>query len=167
MAGAVGFRVKSFWNSKGVQRQKDRRQKRMLMRFGAFVRTRARSLLNKSGGKKNVVSMAGQPPRKHKGTLRRHVFFAFDPSVPSVVIGPIIVSGVAGSGKTLRSLEEGGITSGREIIKTGGGRGEGGRFLKVTTRLGKKLTFRIKSHAYMQPAFTEEQSNISSIWRSS
>lgn len=60
-------------------------QKKALGKFGAFVRTRARSSIRK----RKRVSLPGQPPSSHVGTYKNLIFFAYDPVAESVVIGPV------------------------------------------------------------------------------
>lgn len=143
----VGFKVTmSFFDAKAVLNPQQRKRRKMMSRFGAFVRTRSRSLLNKSGGKKNKVSAAGEPPRKHVGLLRKGVFFAFDRVKDSVVIGPIVLASAGGS-SALSALEEGGI------VTIDGFKDQ------------KSKRVRIASRPFMGPAFADELPNISSIWK--
>jgi hypothetical protein len=164
----LGFKVKDwFFDRKQVTRRLDPVKKRFLSKFGSFVRTRARTLLNKPGGAGNRVSMAGEPPRKHNGRLRKNVFFVYDRAKESVVIGPIRLSGVQGGGTAPEMLEGGGSILANEIEQSGGGRDSAGKFLKTNTKVGKKVHRRIAARPYMGPAFASEKANISSIWRQS
>ncbi len=140
----VGFRMKaSFFDSKPVVSMMDRKTRKVFSKFGAFVRVKARSLVNKKGGKKNVSAMPGDPPRRHVGTLRRGIFFSYEMSKKSVVIGPVVLGG--GSAQNLMALDQ----SGSVIIQ------------------GQKKQRRvfIKARPFMMPAYEEEQPKLSAMWK--
>lgn len=73
-----------FFDTEAVRRQLDRAARAALSKFGAFVRTRARTSVRK----RKAVSAPGGPPSSHEGSLRKLILFAFDPARKSVVIGP-------------------------------------------------------------------------------
>src|SRR5260221_9162328 len=72
---------------------------KVLARFGAFVRRRARSSIKplpkraktreKRGISADGTSAPGNPPVSHKGTIRDFIFFSYDPTSNNVVIGPV------------------------------------------------------------------------------
>jgi hypothetical protein len=74
----------SFFDSAAVQSAVDRATLRVLSRFGAFVRTSARSSIRK----RKAVGRPGEPPSSHEGSLKRLILFAFDTQSQSVVVGP-------------------------------------------------------------------------------
>lgn len=99
----IGFKIKGrpveMFNPRAVMSPKERATRRVLSRFGAFVRTSARSLIKK----RKKVSEPGRAPSSHEGGLRRLLLFAFDVAAQSVVVGPLLFrSGAA------ELLEEGG-----------------------------------------------------------
>lgn len=57
---------------------------RSMSKFGAFVRTRARSSIRR----RKKVSEPGQPPSAHAGQIKL-IYFAYDPGSRSVVVGPV------------------------------------------------------------------------------
>ena len=138
----------AFFDSAAVMRDVAPKRRKFLSRFGAFVRTRARSLLNKSGGKSGKTSAPGQPPRKQVGTLRRNIFFAYERSTDNVVIGPVELQSSASGGDAPEALEKGGI-------------------LSFVDQSGKTRSAKVQSRPFMQPAFDEVKQQISSIWRDS
>jgi hypothetical protein len=77
--------------------------RRALSRFGAHVRQRARTSIRV----RKAVAAPGSPPSSHEGTLRRLVFFSFDPRRGSVVIGPTLAKG----GEAPELLEKGGTSA--------------------------------------------------------
>lgn len=73
-----------FFDRRAVQRDMDRKSRRVLSRFGAFVRRRAKSSIRK----RRRISEPGKPPSSHSGELRGMIFFAWDARTRSVVVGP-------------------------------------------------------------------------------
>jgi len=82
---AVAMRINAmFFDQKAVRSATDRATRKVLSRFGAYVRTAARSSIRR----RKAVSPPGQPPSSHVGTLRRLIFFGYDTAKRSVVVGP-------------------------------------------------------------------------------
>lgn len=146
--GVIGMKSKLvFFDSKPVKRRMDKKTWKVLSTFGRFTRRRAQTSM-RSGGKSGIVSDPGEPPRYHKKTLRRNIFYGFDMQSFAVVIGPIVVPTKSRAGSlALEALEEGGLTT---IVGTN----------------KKRMTVRIEERPFMGPAFEAEQSNISELWRS-
>lgn len=76
----------TFFNSPKVIASVDVATRQALSKMGAFVRTRARSSIRK----RRKSAPPGKPPSDHGGPLKRMLFFVFDPSTHSVVVGPIV-----------------------------------------------------------------------------
>ena len=74
----------SFFDSKAVTGAVDKATRRVLSRFGAFVRRGAKSSIRK----RKRVSKPGEQPSSHTGLLKKFIFFGYDRSRSSVVIGP-------------------------------------------------------------------------------
>lgn len=130
-----------FFDRPKVQRAADRGTIRALSRAGAFIRTRARSLIRK----RKRISLPGDPPSSHIGLLRRLIFFGYDRRRESVVVGPA----ARRNSKVPRVLEEGGIST-------------------ATSWDGHQLTERkikIRARPYMAPALEAERENIPKAWR--
>ncbi len=140
----IGLRLAkgNFFDRGTVQSAADRTTKRVFSRFGAFVRTRARSSIRK----RKRVSTPGQPPSSHVGTLKKFIFFGFDPIKRSVVIGPVPISG---GGTAPETLEYGGQAS---------------LFVKEKKQ---RVTANYRPRPFMTPAFTEEQKTLPALWRDS
>jgi hypothetical protein len=83
---SVGFREAkaAFFDTERVMAAMDRAERGALSRAGAFVRRTARQSIRK----RNKISLPGQPPSDHGGALKRFLFFSYDFSTRSVVIGP-------------------------------------------------------------------------------
>lgn len=113
-----------FFDRKAVTQGMDRARIAGLSKFGSFVRRGDKSSLKYKAGK----SAAGTPPHVHtsahfsrtkkvKGVptkqaaspLRELIFFGYDPSSRSVVIGPVAFKSRVGTGKVPRVVEHGGV----------------------------------------------------------
>ena len=129
---------KHFFDRKKVQRRVDARTRKVLSKFGSFVRRSARHSIRPSSG----TSQPGHPPFSHSGKLRKKIFFIYDPKRRSVVIGPIIYPGK--TGRALPALEYGGKTDmpSGDIIK-------------------------IEARPFMGPAFDRNLVVVPSLWRDS
>lgn len=74
-----------FFDSELVKRSMDAATRRALSKFGAFVRTRAKTSIRK----RKAISAPGSPPSSHTGKLRKSIFFSYDKAAKSVVVGPL------------------------------------------------------------------------------
>jgi len=93
-----------FFDSEIVKRAMDSARRRALSKFGAYVRTRAKSSIRK----RKRVSSPGDPPSSHTGRLKKSIFFSYDQKNGSVVVGPLRY------GKNAASvLEHGGTSNGK------------------------------------------------------
>ena len=131
MAFDFGTLKQSFFDSDKVMQAVEKGKRRVLSKFGAFVRTRARSSIRK----RKKTSEPGQPPSSHAGQLRL-IFFSWDDSTKSVVVGPIPFSGKRGEAVAPKLLELGGTTT-------------------TETKRGPK-TLHYQARPFMQPALEAE-----------
>ena len=137
----VGFKINkslSFFDSKVVMSATDKATRRVLGRFGAFVRRTAKSSIRKS--KKSAV--AGKPPRSHTGLLKKYIFFGYEPTTQSVIIGPTPLP--SKDSATLLRIEEGGTTT--------------------ITRRGRTTAARYAPRPFMGPAFEKEKPKVAQMW---
>ena len=131
-----------FFTSKAVLSATDRATRRVLSRFGAYVRRAAKSSIRK----RKAISSAGSPPSSHTGLLKRFILFGYDPSKRSVVIGPVrLTHGNRGEAPSL--LEYGGAAT-----------------LKAR---GKRKRARFRARPYMGPAMEKEKPKLPQMWRDS
>ena len=88
----IGLKLDKSWffDRLKVQRAVGDATRRVLSKFGAFVRTAARHSIRK----RKAVSQPGNPPSSHTGLLRNRIYFAYDPARQSVVIGPTPINQV-------------------------------------------------------------------------
>ena len=133
-----------FFDSKTVRSKTDRATRRVLSRFGAFVRQSARRSIRKRKGR----SKAGTPPSSHVGLLKRFIFFGYDVARRSVVIGPLRLT-KKGRGKAPQILET------------------GGRAMIFSPKKKRMIRSRFQPRPYMGPAFRKEKPNLPRLWRDS
>ena len=135
-----------FFDRSKVKRAVDRTSRRVLSKFGAFVRRSARSSIRK----RKKISAPGQPPSSHSGLLKRFIFFGYDPAPGpgsgSVVIGPVRLTR-KGRGQAPALLEHGGTTTLR--------------------RRGKRVQANFRQRPFMGPAFEKEKPKLPAMWRDS
>lgn len=137
---SVGYNATKamFFDRARVQRALDDGSRKVLSKFGAFVRRRAKSSIRK----RKAVSQPGKPPSSHVGTLRNLIFFGYDPVLRSVVIGPT----QSQSGSIVpRVLEYGGRLPGRAK--------------------GGPQELRYRARPFMGPAFEAELPSLPPLWR--
>lgn len=134
-----------FFDRKAVLGAMDRATRRVLSRFGAYVRTTARRSIRR----RKRPSQPGRPPSNRTGLLKKFIYFGYDPSEKSVVIGPVRLN---------RSI--GDIPAVLEY---------GGKSQRIESRRGrwKKRSIRIQARPYMGPAFETEQSQLPALWKGS
>ena len=132
---------KSFFDRKAVQQSVDHAGRKVLSKFGAFVRTRSRRSIRK----RKASSQPGQPPSSHTGLLRKFIFFGYDAQAQSVVIGPAKLNHKPGAAPSV--LEHGGTA--------------------VIERRGKKQRVSIAERPYMAPAFEQERPQLPKLWQDS
>lgn len=128
----------NFFDRPGVMAAADRMRTRVLSRFGAFVRQRARTSLRKRKG----PSSPGTPPHSHgRHLLRNWILFSYDRQTRSVVIGPALLT--RGTGMP-RLGEYGGAGDGRQN--------------------GKRVRVVYPARPYMRPAFGAELDRLPPQW---
>jgi len=146
----IGYRIDSvkglFFDRKAVQNAADRATRRVLSRFGAFVRRGARSSIRK----RKKPSEPGRPPSSHTGLLKRFIFFGYEPRRRSVVIGPVRLNQMVGDAPA--ALEHGGTS---RVVT--GSRRRGRRVRSVT----------IRPRPFMGPAFEREMPKLPAKWANS
>lgn len=152
MSQFVNIDFEGFFDKKRVIDPKERAERRILSKAGAFVRRNGRSSLRK----RKRSSAPGDPPSSHSGQLRRLLLFAYDTISSSVVIGPLLYRSARGSPtgtKTLPELMEfGGIVPGRR-------RTNSGRASDITRPVN------YEARPFMGPALEKETPNFPELWR--
>lgn len=137
---------------------------KVMSKAGAFIRRSAQFSIR---GRKNP-SKPGQPPTNQTGLLREFIFFQYDPSTRSVVIGPAKSPSKKMGGRPIPSiLEFGGqvavveqqlsgglwVRGGHPMFKRGSGRPERTRMATIAPR------------PYMQPALEKNRDKIAKFWQ--
>lgn len=147
-----------FFDREPVRKAVDAAALRILSRFGAFVRQRARTSIRVRQG----TSAPGTPPHGHKSglraktsrsgevrtrsvsLLREYILFSYDREKRSVLIGPAKLAGTVGP-RALEALEYGGTT--------------------IALTNGKKRSLTVRARPFMRPAFSEELQRLPEDWR--
>ncbi len=124
-----------------------------LSKMGAFVRQTAKKSM---GRKRKHASAPGQPPSVHLGLLKDLLFFLYDASHHSVVVGPTLINRSTGAPHT---LEFGGEAEIEEFQF----RRRGGK----TVHEKVKRTVTIKPRPYMGPALEAEKPGFEKLWANS
>lgn len=131
-----------FFDRQAVISKVDAASRKVLSKFGAFVRRSAKSSIRK----RKKPAPPGSPPSSHTGLLKKFIFFGYDTEARSVVIGPTRLN-QKGRGEAPPLLEYGGKTT-----------------LK---RRGKRKRTTYKARPYMGPAFEKEKPQLPAMWRGS
>ena len=139
----IGLNIRDlFFDRKAVMNKVDRATRKVLSKFGAFVRTTARSSIRKRKG----ISQPGSPPSSHTGLLKKFIYFGYEPIKRSVVIGPVRLT-QKGRGEAPHLLEYGGSTT----MKT----------------KGKRTAAKVRPRPFMGPALAAEKPKLPAMWRGS
>jgi hypothetical protein len=118
----------------------DKATRKVLSKFGAFVRQSARTSIRK----RKATSELEQPPSSHTGLLKRNIFFVFSPETRSVVIGPILLNKPTDAP---RLLEHGDTV--------------------VRRRRKRRVRMTYEARPFMGPAFEREQQQLPALWKNS
>jgi len=161
----------NFFDTDFVKAAVDAAKRANLSRQGAFVRTAARSSI-RSRKKSN---QPGKPPSSHEGTLKRFLFFAYEPDRESVVIGPAKTNqvffgndGRPVSGTTPEVLEHGGDIFIREVWKWRRWRRADLRSRRRNADLPTRLRkVDVAARPFMAPALEKGLADLDKVWRNS
>lgn len=142
----ITMNMKSFFlDRRRVMRYASRAKRREGMRAGGLIRAIARRSLRK----RKRYSRPGEPPSSHHGLLKRLLYFAWDPSTESIVIGPQPIARIMG-GQVPGVLEHGGVLHHRR-------RRRGGKI--------RRYTAHYEPRPYMAPAIEKAIPRIPRYWR--
>lgn len=143
MIGMVAKRM--FFDTAKVKKAVSNGTRKVLSKFGAFVRTTAKHSIRK----RKKVSEPGHPPSSHGGLLRRYILFGYDRERKSVVIGPMRLNQKVGDAP--QALEYGGTSTVVEGL-------HGQR---------RKRRVKIAARPYMGPALEKERPKLPALWANS
>lgn len=182
----------SFFDSKKVVAEVSAKDRKAQSKMGAFVRRRAKSLLRY----RKKPSPPGSPPSVHRtdsftrttvnrktgeaktrGTspLKELLFFAYDASTKSTVIGPAIFRR---SPALIEALEKGGEITATRAVKTVRGRKASSRAqaesfrrkvqdgsIVLPKQARERVTIRVAKRPTMAPALAAELSKFAELYR--
>jgi len=153
-----------FFDRKTVLSSVDRATRRVLSKFGAYVRTSAKSSIRK----RKKVSDPGRPPSSRTGLLKKFIFFAYDGQKQSVVIGPVKLNG---KGDAAELLEYGGtrtVQRGQWVRRGRPGRNSRGHFTAAPwVFIEPGTTLHYRARPFMGPAFEREKPKLPAMWAGS
>jgi len=152
MAKSIIQFKKMFFDSKEVIAATDKAARNVLSKIGAFIRREAKSSI-KPGGRKHKTSLPGEPPRSQTGLLKRFIFFGYDKSTQSVVVGPAKLGGVKGKDAP-HTLEYGGSTESSSFYAN-----------KNSARPTQRVT--IAARPFMNPALNKNLPKLPAMWANS
>ena len=145
-----------FFDSPKVMSAVDKATRKVLSKFGAFVRTRSRTSIRRRKG----ISQPGQPPSSHAGHLRRLIFFGYDSSRRSVVIGPTPF----GEGEAPELLEQEHVPGTvRRVTRPD----RTSRASGSSDKRGRRRTMTYRARPFMGPAFEKEKEGLPALWANS
>lgn len=147
-----------FFDRQAVISAVDKASRKVFARSGALVRAIARKSMRRVRPDAPPAP-PGSPPRSRKGLLKRFMFYVFDPSSKTVVVGPALLPRMRRRDLTIPQLHEhGGET--RAVIREI--RWEKGRRRRVETR---KRKLRFPRRPYMEPALAKARPQLPQFWK--
>ncbi|HOQ06096.1 MAG TPA: hypothetical protein PKY88_12885 [Anaerohalosphaeraceae bacterium] len=130
-----------FFDRQAVTSALDKSTRKVLSKFGGLVRKTARWSIRK----RKRASAPGSPPSSHTELLKRFIFYSYDDSEKSVVIGPAKLHAKKGSAP--------------EVLEYGG---------TILLEIGEvKKQIQIARRPYMNPAFEKTKTQLPHLWRNS
>jgi hypothetical protein len=168
----LDMRIKElFFDKARVVRAVDKARRAVLSKAGAFIRQRAKTSMRK----RKAISAPGQPPSAHEGSLRRFLYFGYDPGADTVVVGPAATNQVffgrdrkPVTGTVPSVLEYGGQITIFEVHKHGTWQRADLRSRRRLAGLRTRYrTVTIRPRPYMRPALTAELPRLPALWRNS
>jgi hypothetical protein len=144
MSAAVTKTKALFLDRQAVTKAIGRAAAKALGKAGAYIRQSARQSIRTA----KTASRPGRPPHSHVGTLKRLLFFSFDPATNSVVVGPVGFDGRQAETNVPKALEFGANRRavanrrsprpaiGKKAIVKIGGRASAGTTIKRNTTRG-------------------------------
>lgn len=150
-----------FFDRKAVVDRIEKKTRKYLALVGYKIRREARKSMRKvrPGGR---PSPPGKPPRSRVGYLRDFLYFSYDPTRKTVVVGPALLPG-GEKNPTIPELHEFGGAVTRVVYEEAGWRTVGGRPQKKFQQVRRRL--RYPARPYMQPAFKKIQPDMPRLWK--
>lgn len=104
-------------------------------------------------------SPPGSPPYSRKGLIKKFLFFSYDQSSQTVVIGPTLINKPTGAPETLEYGGDAEIEESRFV--------SGVKYGNRTQRLKTSRKITIAARPYMHPALNAEAPAFASLWKNS
>lgn len=160
---------KFFFDRDRVRKAVASARRRAYERQGALVRTIARRSIRKS--KKS--SAPGQPPRSHSGELRNEIYFGYDRSTETVVVGPARLNIIffdgdrqPVSGLVPEILEYGGVIQVLEVFKYQQWQRADLRSRRRNAQFQQRFRrSHIAPRPYMRPSLAKAKNMLANAWK--
>jgi len=143
--------LKSRFNAGLVLSAVDRAKKRNLTKQAAFTRRSAKSSIRR----RRRTSAPGSPPSSHSGLLRKLIYFIYEPSTQSVVIGPMLTN-------QARKLSKYRLTQNKTVPET---LETGGRVTRTSVRTGRTKRVYVQPRPFMRPALIKGLADLEKYWK--
>ncbi len=152
----VGFRIDQakslFFDQPKVVSAVSRAERRVLSRFGSYVRADAKASIRR----RKRASQPGQPPTNRTGLLKKHIFFVYEARRRSVVIGPALLGRSTGAQQI---LEHGGSVVIRRRVRR-----RGRRRSSAPKQTRQRVT--VAPRPFMGPAFEKNRDQkLPALWK--
>ena len=105
----VYVKFSMFFDSKKVVNAVDKATRAVLSKAGSFIRQTAIGSIRT----RKKSAHPGNPPHSHNGWFKRLIFFGYDATNQSVVVGPQLLNGGKGNPTVPEVLERGGVRKGQ------------------------------------------------------
>lgn len=148
----------AFFDQSAVEDKTDKAERRVLTRMGAFVRRRMKSSIRK----RKRAAAPGSPPSSHIGTLKNLIYFVYDPTRKSTVVGPVIFHAAKGRWRPLSGTRPGVLEFGGVEQAVAGRRGDLNFGAEQKVR-----TARFEPRPFARPALEAEQPKFAAMFRNS
>lgn len=159
----ANIKLRYFFDRPEVIAKLQKAERIALSGTGAYAMTLVRRSM-RPGGKSNLISKPGDPPRWHTKLLRDNILFAYDEAKNSVVVGPRVLNGRK-TRNVPALLQFGGktVVDEKVLVETRKLRGRGRKEIWKST--GRRITARIAPRPYVGPAARTTWEPILAKWR--
>ena len=160
----------AFFDSKRVEDSVSKVERANLSKAGAFIRRSAIFSIRSGKGS----SKPGQPPKSHSGILKRFLYFAFDSSSRSVVVGPALTNQTIANQRAIGNTIPGVLESGGQEALSEVQSPRTGQWWKRNSKLRfqqdwpqRTRRINVAARPFMAPALQANIAKIPGVWKDS
>ena len=172
MTGFINFKIDdvkgAFFDSKKVEDSVSKVEKANLSKAGAFIRRSAIFSIRSGKGS----SKPGQPPKSHSGILKKFLYFAFDFSSRSVVVGPALTNQTVANQRAVGTTIPGVLESGGQEALVEVQNPRDGQWWKRNSKLRfqegwpqRTRKINVAARPFMAPALQANMAKIPGVWK--